>query len=123
MNFDHMMPQDPFADDPNDPASFLEDEEQVPALDAHERAQVNEDLRIVKECKRYLAPRGMRGIFFLCEDCENTHYYDWDIMESNMRASLKGELPPVHEPSAEPDVHAYVTWDYALGYLDGLAGR
>ena len=34
--------------------------------------------------------------------------------------TLSGELAPVHEPSMEPDVEAYVPWDYAAGYLDGL---
>lgn len=125
VNFDSMMPRDPFADDPNDPASFLEDEnsEDLPPLSEEERAHVLEDLRIVRECKRILEPRGMRGIYFLCEDCDIMHYYDWDIMAGNMQASLKGELGPVHEPSAEPDVDAYVPWDYAVGYLDGLDGR
>ena len=42
---------------------------------------------------------------------------------ANMRATLEGELAPVHEPGAEPDPTRYVPWDYALGYLDGLEGR
>ncbi len=37
-----------------------------------------------------------------------------------MRATLAGELSPVHEPSACPAVEAYVPWDYCLGYVDGL---
>lgn len=123
VNYDSMMPRDPFEGDPNDPASFLDAEEDATPLTDEERAQVLEDLRIVRECKQTLAPRGMRGIYFLCEDCDVMHYYDWDIMAANMLASLKGELAPVHEPSAEPDVNAYVPWDYALGYLDGLEGR
>lgn len=118
-----MMPRDPFEGDPNDPASFLDAEEAATPLSDEERAQVIEDLRIVRECKAILLPRGMRGIYFLCEDCDVLHYYDWDIMAANMLASLKGELAPVHEPSAEPDVNAYVPWDYALGYLDGLENR
>ena len=32
MNYDDMMPLDPFADDPNDPASFIEDDEIVEPL-------------------------------------------------------------------------------------------
>ncbi|WP_394286092.1 DUF5319 family protein, partial [Corynebacterium kefirresidentii] len=32
MNFFANMPRDPFADDPNDPASFLEEDEQVMPL-------------------------------------------------------------------------------------------
>ena len=70
-----------------------------------------------------LKPRGILGIHFLCEDCDQMHYYDWEIMEQNMIATLNGELPPVHEPSAQPNVTAYVPWDYAMGYLDGLEAR
>ena len=40
-----------------------------------------------------------------------------------MIASLNNQLPPVHEPSAQPSIEAYVPWDYAMGYLDGLEGR
>ena len=39
-----------------------------------------------------------------------------------MRATLRETVSPVHEPGAQPDVDAYVTWDYALGYLDGVRG-
>ena len=118
-----MMPRDPFADDPNDPASFIEDDEVVEPLSAEERQAVLRDLAQTREFKLVLEPRGILGINFLCEDCEEVHYYDWDIMITNMIASLQGELPPVREPSAEPNPRAYVPWDYALGYLDGLDER
>ena len=118
-----MMPRDPFADDPNDPASFLDPEEPAPPLEDDERAAIVEDLRLVRECQAKLTPRGMRGIVFLCEDCDEWHYYDWEIMAANMQATLDGKLAAVHEPSAQPDVHAYVPWDYALGYLDGMEAR
>ncbi|AHI21916.1 DUF5319 domain-containing protein [Corynebacterium vitaeruminis] len=120
MNFDWQMPRDPFADDPNDPASFLEDEEPLPPLTDEERVQIEQDLKLVAEFKRVLYPRGIMGVFFYCEDCQENHYYDWDIMAANMRSTLAGELSPVHEPSAEPRPEAYVPWDYCLGYLDGL---
>lgn len=120
-----MMPLDPFANDPNDPASFIEDDEQPEPLSSEERQAIIHDLAHVRDAQRILRPRGILGIFFMCEDCEQTHYYDWDIMEQNMISTLNNALPPVHEPSASPDVNAYVTWDYALGYMDGIesAGR
>lgn len=118
-----MMPHDPFADDPNDPASFLDPEEPAPPLSDDERSALQEDLAIVRECKRVLQPRGMRGIGFLCADCDIMHYYDWDIMAGNIQATLANQLPPVHEPSVQPNPDEYVPWDYALGYLDGLNGR
>lgn len=120
MNFDWQMPKDPFADDPNDPASFIEDDEEAPELTPEERLAVSQDLELIKQFKAALYPRGILGIFFMCEDCDEQHYYDWDIMASNMRATLNGELAPVHEPSAELNPEAYVPWDYCLGYLDGL---
>ena len=123
MNYDDMMPLDPFADDPNDPASFIEEDETVEPLSAEERVAVIQDLSHVRDAQRMLKPRGILGIYFQCEDCEQMHYYDWEIMEQNMIASLNNELPPVHEPSANPNVDAYVPWDYAMGYLDGLEGR
>ena len=116
-----MMPRDPFADDPNDPASFLEDDDEpLPPLTAEERAQIEQDLALTAEFRRVLQPHGINGVFFFCEDCQENHYYDWEIMAANMRATLAGELGPVHEPSAQPRPEAYVPWDYCLGYLDGL---
>ena len=101
VNFDPLMPQDPFADDPNDPAALFDTEEPMPPLSDEDR-------------------RHILDIFFMCEDCPENPYYGWDIMEANMRATLAGELSPVHEPSACPAVEAYVPWDYCLGYVDGL---
>lgn len=114
------MPLDPFADDPNDPASFLEDDYPLPELTEQEKADIRTDLRLVQKFQRALEPRGIRGIFFLCEDCQENHFYDWPILAANMRATLSGELAPVHEPSADLNPEAYVPWDYCLGYLDGL---
>ncbi len=123
MNFFANMPRDPFADDPNDPASFLEEEDEVTPLTPEERAAVTNDLRLVQEFARVLRPRGIEGIFFYCGDCEEDHFYEWEIMAANMRATLNNELAPVHEPGARPDPSRYVPWDYALGYLDGLEAR
>lgn len=120
VNFDWQMPRDPFADDPNDPASFLDEDEPLPPLSEAEKKHIEEDLRLVQRFKKVLQPRGINGIFFLCEDCNEEHYYDWDIMLENIRATLNGELSPVHEPSLNPNTQAYVPWDYCLGYLDGL---
>lgn len=117
------MPRDPFADDPNDPASFLDAEDPMPPLSQEEREGIVQDLNLVMRFKETLEPRGVLGIFFLCEDCQVNHYYDWDILAANMRATLADDLSPVHEPGAQPDVSAYVPWDYCLGYLDGLEGR
>ncbi|APT93786.1 hypothetical protein CPHO_10110 [Corynebacterium phocae] len=123
MDFFANMPRDPFADDPNDPASFLEEDEQAVPLTPEERASMEAELRLVGEFARALKPRGIDGIFFLCDDCEEEHFYEWEILGNNMRAALNNELAPVHEPGAHPDPTRYVPWDYALGYLDGMESR
>lgn len=123
MNYDSQMPLDPFANDPNDPASFLDPDEPAPPLSDEERTHITQDLALVARFREELTPHGILGVFFLCEDCDDLHYYDWDIMAANMAASLRGELAPVHEPSMEPDVDAYVPWEYAVGFLDGLNAR
>ncbi|WP_459588181.1 DUF5319 domain-containing protein [Corynebacterium camporealensis] len=123
MNFFANMPRDPFADDPNDPASFLEEEEQAVPLTTEERQAVMQDLALIQEFARVLGPRGFDGIVFFCEDCEDNHFYEWDIMVANMHATLNNQLAPVHEPGAEPDPMRYVPWEYAAGFLDGLNSR
>ena len=65
VNFFANMPRDPFADDPNDPASFLEEDEQVMPLSEEERLAIIHDLALVQEFARVLGPRGIDGIFFL----------------------------------------------------------
>lgn len=121
MNYgNHDMPLDPFADDPNDPASFLEPEEEFPPLSDEELKALQLDLANVKDFRRLLEPRGIRGVSMLCDDCDEVHYYDWGIIESNITTLLKQQIVPVHEPGAKPNPDEYVTWDYCLGYADAM---
>ncbi|AIG10518.1 hypothetical protein CPTC_00230 [Corynebacterium pseudotuberculosis] len=57
VNFDWQMPRDPFADDPNDPASFLDEDEPLPPLSEAEKRHIEEDLRLVQRFKKVLQPR------------------------------------------------------------------
>ncbi|SQG64097.1 Uncharacterised protein [Corynebacterium renale] len=116
------LPPDPFANDPNDPANLFDDfsEPAAPPLTPEDFLALHNDLQSVAEFKKLLRPRGIEGVFFYCEDCEEIHYFDWDIIESNLKATIANSLAPVHEPSVEPDPNRYVPWDYALGYLHGL---
>ncbi|WP_185770763.1 DUF5319 domain-containing protein [Corynebacterium anserum] len=116
----HDLPPDPFADDPNDPASFLEPEEEFPLLSDEELLDLKSDLANVKDFRRLLEPRGIRGISMLCNDCDEVHYYDWDIIESNIAMLINHQIVPVHEPGAKPNPDEYVTWDYCLGYADAM---
>lgn len=114
------MPPDPFEGDPNDPASFISDEDdaaEMLPLTPEEEQQVREDYDLLCTFKAHLEPEGYLGICMTCPDCDAMHYYDWEIMRTNMLASLRGELAPVHEPSPNPDPMRYVTWDFCHGWL------
>lgn len=122
MNFDDaLMPPDPFAGDPNDPASFLEPDDypEEPASE-EERALLREDLTNVRRFRQLLEPRGVRGISMLCDDCDELHYYDWPIILANISTRLSGDTVPVHEPGADPDPDFYVSWEYCAGYADAV---
>ncbi|MDK7148388.1 DUF5319 domain-containing protein [Corynebacterium kroppenstedtii] len=114
------MPPDPFAGDPNDPASFLDPDEPMEPLTDEEKGEVIIELHHVREMQRVLTPLGIRGVEMLCDDCEELHYYDWGILINNLLALYNHEQPPIHEPSAKPNPDEYAPWDYCLGFLDGL---
>ena len=114
------MPPDPFAGDPNDPASFLDPDEPMEPLTDEEKGEVIIELHHVREMQRVLTPLGIRGVEMLCDDCEEMHYYDWGILINNLLALYNHEQPPIHEPSANPNPDEYAPWDYCLGFLDGL---
>ena len=49
VNFDPLMPQDPFADDPNDPAALFDTEEPMPPLSDEDRRHILEDMELVAQ--------------------------------------------------------------------------
>lgn len=117
------MPPDPFADDPNDPASLLEPLDEPLDLSEEEIVHLREDLRNIRAFRRALEPRGIKGLEMLCEECTEPHCYEWSILEDNILAMLRRHPPAVHEPAMNPNPHAFVTWDYCAGYLDGIEFR
>lgn len=112
-------PLDPFLDDPNDPASLL-DEHDVAAepLSDSERAEVLADLEELIEFRHTLEPDGVHGICVECADCGEMHYFGWDLMAANLRALLGEGRTHVHEPAFDPRPDLFVSWDYARGYTD-----
>jgi Family of unknown function (DUF5319) len=123
----HDEPIDPFAGDPTDPAAEFagldaEENDAVEAdlLDPAEREDVLEDLADLEVYKALLSPAGVRGLVIECEDCHEPHYFDWDLLGSNLRHLLNSGRPRVHEPAYDPDPEHYVTWEYARGYADGV---
>ena len=119
MNLDD-GPLDPFLDDPDDPASLLEDNEPAQPLSAEEREDVLADLDELACFRRALEPQGIEGILVDCGDCGEQHYFGWDLMRANLRALLGEGRTHVHEPAFSPVQDAYVSWDYARGYTDAV---
>jgi hypothetical protein len=65
-----------------------------------------------------LEPRGIEGICVECSDCGEQHYFGWDLITANLRALVGHGRTHIHEPAYEPRPAAFVSWDYARGYLD-----
>lgn len=114
-------PLDPFQGDPGDPASLLDDVEAPQPLTDDERADIDADLTELADFRERLEPVGVCGILVECGDCGEQHYFGWDLMAANLRALLGEGRTHVHEPAFAPDRDAYVSWDYARGYLDAWA--
>ena len=115
-------PRDPFADDPSDPSDGFDDveAEDLPPLTAEDREDIAADLEDLEVFQALLEPRGMRGLVVDCQDCDEPHYFGWDLLRANLRQLLDEGLPHVHEPAFAPDPSAYVSWDYARGFADGV---
>jgi len=114
-------PQDPFADDPDDPAAQLDDDlDDLSELTPEDREDVIADLADIEVFQTLLGPRGVRGLSVDCADCAVPHFFGWDLLRANLRSLLDHGDGSVHEPAHDPDPHAYVSWDYARGYVDGI---
>jgi len=112
---------DPFAGDPADPAAeFGEaDHEDEPLTDA-ERLDLIEDLQDIDAFQAVLEGRGVKGLVVDCEDCQEPHFFAWELLRANLRSLLDLGAPHVHEPAFSPDPTEYVSWDYARGFVDGV---
>ena len=98
------------------------DDEPGPArLDRHEAALVKRDLDDLSAFRHTFEPEGFKGVSLFCADCAEEHYYGWEMLEHNLTALLQSGETPVHEPAFDPRPEEYVNWEYAQGYLDGLA--
>jgi hypothetical protein len=116
-------PLDPFAGDPDDPTSQLPrvaDSDEFEPLTASERDEVVGDLGDLEVFRSLLEPRGTRGLVVDCDECDEPHYFDWDLLIGNLRHLLDAGHTRVHEPAFSPDPSRYVSWEYARGYSDGV---
>ena len=53
-----------------------------------------------------------------CDECQQDHYHDWDMLRANLLQLLVDGTVRPHEPAYDPEPDAYVTWDYCRGYAD-----
>lgn len=114
-------PLDPFANDPEDPASALGDlTDEVEPLSVSEREDVLADLSDLEVFRALLEPLGIRGLTVDCGDCGKAHHIDWDLLYGNLRHLLDRGLARVHEPAISAEPTDYVSWEYARGYVDGV---
>jgi hypothetical protein len=114
------LPRDPFADDPDDPAAELGMLDEPEPLTLAERDEALQDLADIEVFRSLLEPQGVLGLALDCPDCGEKHYFNWDLLRSNLKQMIDNGRPQVHEPAFQPDPADYVTWDYARGYVDGV---
>jgi Family of unknown function (DUF5319) len=112
------LPPDPFADDPLDPSAALDAIEPGQPLDPQERTAVEADLADLAVYEALLANKGIRGLVVSCDECQQDHYHDWDMLRANLLQLLVDGTVRPHEPAYDPEPDAYVTWDYCRGYAD-----
>ncbi|PXY32252.1 DUF5319 domain-containing protein [Prauserella muralis] len=117
-----VLPPDPFADDPNDPAKEIAalDEPAGEPISAEERSELLADLSDLAVYQALLEPRGVRGIVVDCGECDQPHYHDWHLLRASLEQLLAdGHMRP-HEPAYDPNPTDYVSWDYCRGFADGV---
>lgn len=115
-----LLPPDPFAGDPDDPAKALAAEDEPgPPLGLDERAELLDDLSDLAVYQTLLEPRGIRGVVVDCTECQQPHYHDWSLLRASLEQLLAdGRIRP-HEPAYDPDPADYVSWEYCRGFADG----
>jgi ribosomal protein S27AE len=101
-------------DDPSDPDA------EAHQLDEHEAALVLQDLSDLEAIEASFTAEGYRGVSVFCVDCDEEHYYPWDLLRGNLEMLLETGDLPVHEPAYAPEPDRYVPWEYARGYVDAL---
>jgi hypothetical protein len=120
-----VLPPDPFADDPDDPArAFLDPEDRLEEpISAEERTELLADLSDLAVYQALLEPRGVRGIVVDCGECDEPHYHDWHLLRASLEQLLSdGRMRP-HEPAYDPNPGDYVSWDYCRGFADGVTAN
>jgi hypothetical protein len=116
-----VLPPDPFANDPDDPAKDIaSDDHMDDPISPEERTELLADLSDLAVYQALLEPRGVRGIVVDCGECDLPHYHDWHLLRASLEQLLSdGRMRP-HEPAFDPNPADYVSWDYCRGFADGV---
>jgi hypothetical protein len=89
-------------------------------LPDEESWQVAQDLDDLQAFEQVFAVEGLKGVSMFCHDCDEEHYYRWELLRNSLELLLETGEIPVHEPAFQPDPEDYVPWEYARGYVDAL---
>src|SRR5664280_3329514 len=102
-------PPDPFSGDlpdPTDPRSGgssqfgpagSADDDVTEPLSPAEREDVLADLEDLEVFRTLLEPRSVRGLVVDCEDCQEPHYFGWDLLHGNLRHPVSYTHLRAHE--------------------------
>jgi hypothetical protein len=117
-----VLPPDPFADDPDDPARDMAEagDDLDEPIDAQARTELLADLADLAVYQALLEPRGVRGIVVDCGECDQPHYHEWHLLRASLEQLLAAGRMRPHEPAYDPDPADYVSWEYCRGFADGV---
>ena len=113
------MADDDFGEDFDGFGEDFDDDRGEP-LPADESWQVARDLDDLAAFEEVFAAEGLKGVSMFCHDCDEEHFYRWDLLRNSLELLLETGEIPVHEPAFQPDPEDYVPWEYARGYVDAL---
>jgi hypothetical protein len=89
-------------------------------LSPQDREEILVDIEDLEIFQTLLEPRGILGLLVDCVECEEQHFFGWELLRANLRHVLDVGTIRVHEPAFRPDPSAYVSWDYAQGFAHGV---
>jgi hypothetical protein len=89
-------------------------------LPDEESWQVSQDLDDLDAFEQVFAGEGVKGVSMFCHDCDEEHFYRWELLRNSLELLLETGEIPVHEPAFQPNPDDYVPWEYARGYVDAL---
>ncbi len=88
-----------------------------------ERGRGAGELQALQEFEATMGPEGFRGLIEYCDECQVDHHCSWAVLQAAARQRLQTGFASRHQPSFEPALLAFVTWEYAGGFVDGVKRR